>query len=297
MRPSTPLSALLLALTLGLTSTACGSSDSSSDSDSSAKVSGTALTKSLPKDVQDRGYLTFATDGNYAPIASMDTDGKTLVGLDIDLGKALSKELGVDIRVKNAAFDSIIPGLEGDKYDAGMSWINDTDERRAIVDFVDYSQDGTSIVVPADMKDAPTTVKDMCGHKLAIQKGTAAQAEIEKEEAGCKSAGKPIDLQLYPDQGAANVALDSGRAEITILDSPPAAELVKATNGKFVLSGEPYGKVYHGVAVIKGSPLADPIAKAFTKIMENGTYEKAFKKWGLEDAAIDAVLLNGKPLS
>jgi polar amino acid transport system substrate-binding protein len=296
MRPSHSLPALALAVTLGLAAAACGSSDSSSEGDSSAPT-GTSLTKSLPKDVQDRGYLTFATDGNYAPIASMDTDGKTLVGLDIDLGKALSKELGVEIRVKNAAFDSIIPGLEGKKYDAGMSWINDTDERRAIVDFVDYSQDGTSIVVPADMEDAPTTVKDMCGQSLAIQKGTAAQAEIEAEEAACKSAGKPIDLQLYPDQGAANIALDSGRAQITILDSPPAAELVKATGGKFVLSGEPYGKVFHGVAVLKGSPLAEPIAKAFSNIMEDGTYASAFKKWGLEDAAIDAVLINGKPLS
>jgi polar amino acid transport system substrate-binding protein len=297
MRPSTPFPAVLLAVTLGLATAACGSSDSSSDGGSPSGSSATSLTGSLPKDVQDRGYLTFATDGNYAPIASMDTDGKTLVGLDIDLGAALSKELGVKVRVKNAAFDSIIPGLEGKKYDAGMSWINDTDERRAIVDFVDYSQDGTSIVVPADMDGAPTSVKDMCGQSLAIQKGTAAQAEIEGEEAACKAAGKPIDLQLYPDQGAANIALDSGRAQITILDSPPAAELVKKTGGKFVLSGEPYGKVFHGVAVPKGSPLAEPIAKAFSNIMEDGTYAKAFKKWGLEDAAIDAVLINGKPLS
>jgi polar amino acid transport system substrate-binding protein len=297
MRTSKTLPALMLALSLGLVTAACGSSDSSGSDDAAPAASGDTLKSSLPKDVQERGYITFATDGNYAPIASMDTDGKTLVGLDIDLAKALSKELGVEVRVNNAAFDSIIPGIQGKKYDAGMSWINDTDERRAVVDFVDYSEDGTSIVVPASMDDAPTSVDDMCGYKLAIQKGTAAQAEIETKLDDCKSAGKAIDMQLYPDQAAANVALDAGRADVTILDSPPAAELLNTTSAKFKLSGEPYGKVFHGVAVPKGSPLAKPIAEAFSNIIEDGTYAKAFDTWGLSDAAIDAPLINGEPVS
>lgn len=294
LRPAKVAASLVVALALGL-ATACSSPGATTTEAASPAAS--SLKGLLPAEVQERGYLTFATDGNYAPIASMDDDGKTLVGLDIDLAKALSESLGVEIRVENAAFDSIIPGIEGAKYDAGMSWINDTEARREVVDFVDYSEDGSIIVVLSTLQNPPTTLTELCGFKVAIQKGAAVQKDVEGQVDTCKKAGKPIDLQLYPDQGAANVALQSGRGEVTIIDEPPAANLVAETDGEFVTSGEAYGKVHHGVAVLKDSPLAEPIAKAFAAIMENGSYAAAFEKWGLSDAAIDEPLINGEPLS
>jgi polar amino acid transport system substrate-binding protein len=294
------VTAASLVLMLPLLASGCssGSSDESSPaSGASADPATESLFDELPEAVQESGTLTIATDGNYAPIASMDTDGTTLIGLDIDLAEALGTALGVTVDVQNASFDAIIPGIQGDKYDAGMSWINDTDERREVVDFVDYSRDGTSLVVLSTLENPPTSLDELCGLTVAVQKGSQGESDAQSKEADCETAGKPVTVSSYPDQGTANVALEGGRAQVTIMDEPTAVDLVETTDGKFATTGESYGKVYHGVAVLKDSGLAEPIAKAFDQIIADGTYAEIFEKWGLSDAEIPAPLINGEPIS
>jgi polar amino acid transport system substrate-binding protein len=255
------------------------------------------LSSLLPDDVRERGYFTVAGDASYPPINSFDTDGKTMIGLDSDLAEALSEKLGVEIRFENSAFDAIIPGIQGGKFDGAMSWMNDTEERRKIVDFVDYSSDGSSMFRPAGSDHRPETLADLCGLRVAVQKGSVQQSDAQQANDDCKAAGeKPIDVQVYPDQIACNLALSSGRADVSIADTPVAGWQVKESNGQFELAGEPYGKVHHGVALPKGSGLVEPVARAFAAIMEDGTYQKVLDKWGLGDAAIPEPLINGEPL-
>lgn len=280
----------------------CGSEGSAtSATPSEAGAQGTAassdLNSMLPAEIRERGYITVAGDASYPPINSMDTDGKTMIGVDPDLAKALGEKLGVELRYENTAFDAIIPGLTGGKFDAAMSWMNDTEVRREVVDFVDYSSDGSSMFTPADSPHRPETLEDLCGLRVAVQKGSVQQNDAEKASEDCEAAGKkPVDLQVYPDQIAANLALSSGRADVSIADTPVAAWQVQNSDGKFTLSGEAYGKVYHGVALPKGSELVKPFALAFKAIMEDGTYREILDKWGLGDAAIPEPLINGEPL-
>lgn len=283
-------------LAAGLALTACSSA--STEPSAAETAAGTELTALLPDDIVERGYITVAGDASYPPIGFMDDDGTTMVGLDADMAAALGEALGIEFRKENASFDSIIPGIQGGKYDAGMSWINDTEVRREVVDFVDYSRDGSSMFGLATLEDQPQTLADLCGMSVAVQKGTAQQSDVEAASAECEAAGEPaIDLQVYPDQTAANLAVNSGRAEVSIADMPVAAWQVSETDGAFALFGEPYGEVMHGVAVLKGSPLAEPIARAFEQIMADGTYAEILEKWGMSEAALDAPLINGEPLS
>jgi polar amino acid transport system substrate-binding protein len=289
------------ALSIALIAAGCSSpsSDASStDAAGSSALAATDLTELLPADVVERGYITVAGDASYPPIGFIDEDGETMVGLDADMAAALGKALGVEFRKENASFDSIIPGIQGAKYDVGMSWINDTEVRREVVDFIDYSQDGSSMFGLAGLENAPESVADLCGRSVAVQKGTAQQTDVETASTDCAAAGSAaIDLQVYPDQTAANLAVNSGRAEISIADMPVAAWQVSQTDGAFALYGEPYGVVKHGVAVLKGSELAEPIARAFEAIMADGTYQQILDTWGMSAAALDAPLINGEPLS
>jgi polar amino acid transport system substrate-binding protein len=285
-------------LAAGLVVTGCGAdSGDAKTPDASVGNANAELSSLLPDNVRERGYITIAGDASYPPINSFDKDGTTMIGVDPDLAKALGEKLGIELRYENSAFDAIIPGIQGEKFEAAMSWMNDTDERRQIVDFVDYSSDGSSMFVPADSEHRPETLADLCGLKVAVQKGSVQQSDAQKANEDCQAAGdKPVDVQVYPDQIACNLALTSGRAEVSIADTPVAGWQVKESDGKFALSGGAYGRVYHGVALPKGSAMVEPFARAFEAIMKDGSYQEILEKWGLGDAAIPEPLINGEPL-
>ena len=74
------------------------------------------------------GTLTVGTDTSYAPAEFLAEDGKTPVGFDVDLSKALAAVFGLKENAVSSTFDSIIPSV-GSKYDIGISSFTVTKER------------------------------------------------------------------------------------------------------------------------------------------------------------------------
>ena len=137
--------------------------------------------------------------------------------------KAIAAEMGLKVKIVNATFDSIIPGLAAGKYDVGASSFTDTKEREKTVDFVTYFTAGESFYTKASGGVSISTIADLCGHTVAAEKGTTEQADATTQSAKCKKAGKPgVTVLTFPDQNGANLALVSGRAQIGFADSPVA---------------------------------------------------------------------------
>lgn len=176
--------------------------------------------------------------------------------MDPDLGKAIADVAGLKVKFEKASFDAILPGIGSKKYDVGMSSFTDTKEREQEFDFVTYFTAGTSFFVKAQGGPNITTVADLCGHKVAVQKGTVQQDDATAQAKKC--GGSKLEVQVYPDQNGANQALISGRADVGMADSPIAAYQVKQTEGQFKLSGEAYDTAPYGIALPKGSKLAPP---------------------------------------
>ena len=211
-----------------------------------------------------------------------------------DLGDALAKALGVEVKWVNAPFDGILPGLAAGKYDIGFSSFTDTKEREQTVDFVTYYRAGTSFFVLADGGPQINDLKDLCGHTIAVQKGTIQADDATAQEGKCESAGdSSLKVLVLPDQPAANLALSSGRADVAMTDSPIAAYQVEKSEGRFKLVGEPYGTAPYGIAVPKESGLAEPLLDAVEAVMRDGTYDEVLRKWGVEVGAIDDPAING----
>ncbi len=280
---------------------ACGSSNNTTNtggggSESSAfgaqKVD--SIAKEVPSAVASKGTLTVAADASYAPDEFFGTDGKTVIGMDADLAQAIATVLGLKADVVNANFDSILPGLASGKYDLGMSSFTDTKDREKTVDFVTYFSAGTSFFVKASGGPTINTLDDLCGHHVSVEKGTTEQDDATAQDAKCKSAGKPaIDVQTYPDQAGANLALSSGRADVGMADSPVAAYQVKQSNGDFKLSGQAYGTAPYGIAIPKGNGMAQAVLDAVKNLMSSGVYKKILDKWGIADGAISNPQING----
>lgn len=271
---------------------ACGGSDggSSADATPSAAVSAVAT---LPAALAGK-TLTAAADASYAPNEFFDTDGKTVIGMDADLIKALGTALGTTVDVKNVGFDDIIPALDAGKYNIGISSFTDTKEREAKVDFVTYFSAGTSFFTSADKPASVKTLDDLCGLTVAVEKGTTQADDATAQDATCKSAGKAgVTVSQFPDQNGANLAITSGRAQVSMADSPVADYQVKLSDGKLKLVGTPYGTAPYGIAVPKDSGLAQPLLTAMKALIADGTYTKILTKWGVQDGAITNPQING----
>ena len=280
--------AIAAAVATAMLLAACGS-DSSSTTTSSASTVTTAggATIAVPDKYKGK-TIVVATDASYAPSEFFDTDGKTIVGFDPDLAQAIGAKLGVKMDVKNASFDGIIPGLAAGKYGLGMSSFTDNKERQKTVDFVDYFTAGTSFYVKTDGGPAIQSLADLCNHKVAVEKGTTQQADAEAQAKKCK-----VQVEVFPDQNQANLALQSGRADVAMADSPVAAYAVKKSNGAFKLSGKSYGDAPYGIAIPKDSGLQQPIQKAVAALIADGTYKKILTKWGVQAGAITDPKMNG----
>jgi polar amino acid transport system substrate-binding protein len=248
----------------------------------------------VPASIKAKGTLTVAADATYAPDEFIASNGKTVVGMDADLAQALGKELGLKVKVVNATFDSIIPGLAAGKYDLGMSSFTDTKARQKVVDFVTYFSAGTSFYVKAQGGPNIGGLADLCGRTVAVEKGTTEQSDATAQDAKCKKAGKSgVTVSAFPDQNEANLAVSSGRAQVGMADSPVAAYQVKQSHGQFKLSGEAYGTAPYGIAIPKGNGMAKPILAAVKALMANGQYKAILAKWGVSSGAISNPVING----
>ena len=282
-------------LASGLLAAACSSTGTGTSTSSAAPSKAvSSIAAQVPASIRANGTLTVAADATYAPNEYIASDGHTVVGMDADLAKALGQVMGLKVNVVNATFNTIIPGIVSGKYDLGMSSFTDTKARQQTVDFVTYFVAGTSFYVKSSGGPNITSLADLCGHKVAVEKGTTQQADAQAQAGKCKSAGKAaVSLEIFNDQNAVNLALSSGRADVAMADSPVAAYQVKQSGGTFKLSGQPYGDAPYGIAMPKNNGMAKPVQAALKALIANGTYKSILDKWGVQTGAITNPVING----
>jgi polar amino acid transport system substrate-binding protein len=275
----------------------CGSDDNGGATTAAqppASAKAPNVVPGVPAAVKAKGTLTVAADASYAPNEFIGEDGKTVEGMDADLGKALAAAMGLKAKVVNATFDSIIPGLAAHKYDLGMSSFTDTKEREKTVDFVTYFSAGTSFFTKAQGAPPVEGLESLCGLTVAVEKGTTQQDDATAQSKKCKSAGKKeVNVLTFPDQNGANLALSSGRAQVGMADSPPAAYQVKKSNGQFKLVGKQYGTAPYGIAIPKDLGLTQAVLAAVKQVMADGQYKQILDKWGISAGAITTPQING----
>jgi polar amino acid transport system substrate-binding protein len=300
MRNWRSLLAVVLAIVpVGAIAAGCGSSNkkaSTTSATSSTQSADPAVAKLVPAAVKSKGTLTVAADASYAPDESIGPDGHTVVGMDADLSKALATVMGLKANVVNASFDSILPGLASGKYDLGASSFTDTKEREKTVDFVDYASVGESFYTKTQGGVTISTINDICGKSVSVEKGTTEQMDAQTQSGKCKKAGKPgVNVLVFPDQNGANLAVSSGKAQLGFADTPPVDYQVKQSNGQFKLVGAAFATAPYGLAVPKKLGMTKAVEAALKVLISNGTYSSIFNHWGLKDVAINAsqVKING----
>ena len=301
------VAACALSVAMLFAGAACGTSDGSDDaasSDSGSKASELTgydvssvqkdddIAKLLPDYVTKDGKLTIGMDTSYAPAEFLAEDGKTPVGFDVDIAKALAQVFGLEADPETANFDSIIPSV-GSKYDIGISSFTVTKERLEAVDFVSHFDAGSAWAVKKGNPNKIDT-SDLCGKKVAVQTATMQETEANKIAKQCETDGKDklevISSKLQTDV-TTNVV--TGKADVFYADSPVAGYAIAQTDGQLEMLGKVEGVAPEGIVIKKGdSQMDEAVQKAVQKLIDDGTYLKILKYWGVEDGAIETSEIN-----
>jgi polar amino acid transport system substrate-binding protein len=231
--------------------------------------------------------LVVAMDATYPPDEMVASNGTTVIGMDADLALSLGQVLGVKVKLVNASFDGIIPGLLSGKYNIGASSFTDTKKREKQVDFVDYFVAGEGFYKAANDSKTFNGLSALCNQTVAVESGTTEQTDAQAQAKNCK-----VTILSFGTQTAANLAVSTGKAEIGFADSQVAAYIVKQSNGEFVLTGTPVNSAPYGIAVPKGG-MATPVLGAIKALMSDGVYMKILDKWGVQGGAIKTAVVNG----
>jgi polar amino acid transport system substrate-binding protein len=287
--------AVLLLVAAALALVVTGFAGASSATARSTKVNKVpSIAKLVPAKIRSKGSLVVASDATYAPMEFIASNGKTVVGVDPDLAKAIGGVLGLNFKVVNATFATIIPGLASGKYGVGMSSFTPTIAREKKVDFVTYFRAGISFYVKAAGGPSLSGLSSLCGKSVAVENGTTEQADAQAQSKKCTSAGKPgVKVSAFNDQNQANLAISSGRAQVGMADSEVVAYIVKQSHGQFKIVGKSYAYAPYGIALPKGNGMAKPVLAAVKYLMKHGQYASVLKKWNVQSGAISNPRING----
>jgi len=260
------MSAFISLMVVGLV--ACGSNSGKEDNQAAGEI------------------LKFASDASYAPMEYMDTD--TIKGFDIDFIKAVMEEAGFGYDVTNTGWETMLQSVkQGTEYQAGISSVSITDERKETYDYsIPYFESTNMIMVQegSDIKNA----LDLKDKKVAVQGATTADELMS----GIMGVDNP-NLKRFDSNAVALMELNGGGVDAVVADIAIVREYMK-NNPKQKLVGlvdtDNFGAEYYGILYPKGSKWKEKLDPAIKKIMENGKYAEIYKTWFGEEPNLDKLL-------
>ena len=217
--------------------------------------------------------LKVATSPDFAPFAFTEEKGKEYIGFEMDLIKAIGKQMGRAVEINNISFDGLIPALLAKNVDLAISGVTITPERQQKVDFSQaYYKSGLSIMVRAENSEIKS-FQDLTGKKIAVQIGTSSATEAKKIPNATVR-----EFNLVPE---VVMELQNKCVDAVINDLPVNQYFLATTKTKDVkLVGELLSTEDYGIMVNKGNKkLLEQINKAMDELKKNGEYDKIYKKW------------------
>lgn len=218
--------------------------------------------------------LVMATNAEFPPYEFY--EGDKVVGIDADIAAAVAEEMGMELKIEDMAFDSIITAVSSGKADMGAAGMTITEDRLENVDFTDtYAKATQVIIVKEDSKIAGPD--DLSGKKIGVQLGTTGDLYADDIEGA--------EVERYNKGFEAVQSLQQTKIDAVIIDGEPAKEFVKEADDLKILD-EAFTEEEYAIAVKKGNDeLKDNINKALKSLKESGKLDEIVAKYISADKA------------
>lgn len=216
------------------------------------------------------GKLVVATDAAYAPMEYLDDNGN-IVGLDIDIVKAIAEAVDIEVEFKNYGWEPLFSAVENEEVDFAVSSITITDERKESFDFTDpYFVANQLILVPTDSD--VENFEDLKGKKVAVQINTTGH-EVVKDLLGKTSS----DIVAPESMPLAITEMLNGNADAAVGDNTVVLEYVKNNPNVEVktIEDDNFEKENYGLMVKKGNKeVVELLNEGIQEIKDNGKLQE-----------------------
>ena len=235
------------------------------------------LTEENVKGSMEGVTLKVGTSGLFGPFSYYDEDGKTLIGYDLDLIAKLQDILGFEIDggVQAMDYSALTTSLAEGKLDMGAAALCATDERKKVMNFSEiYCDSGQVVMVNKEDDKGITSVDDLAGKKVAVEKGTASHTYASKNLSDAT-------LEVHDMITTAYESLEQGKVDAVLQDGPGAAFYIKTTpESKLKVVGDEFnqGQAPYCVAISKDCKYYDNINMAVKMLIEDGTTDELYAK-------------------
>jgi His/Glu/Gln/Arg/opine family amino acid ABC transporter permease subunit len=232
------------------------------------------MAQSALERVRASGRLRVGIDATYPPFGI--AEGGEFSGFDVDIARAIARELRVQAELVNASFDGVFPALQNGSFDVVISAVTITPERSATLLFSDpYIAAGQQIVVRSD---SPIAGPDaLTGRTVGVQINTTAQFTMEKRGGVTLAKYNTIDLALLD--------LQNRRIDAVASDGPVLRYMIRMSFPELKTVGAEYTDEQFGVVLARNSDdLRRAVNAALWRLQDSGEYAKIYTKWFGESA-------------
>ena len=215
------------------------------------------------------GTLVMATNAEFPPYEYY--EGENVVGIDADIAAAVADKLGMELKIEDMAFDSIIPAVQSGKADIGAAGMTVTEDRATQVDFSDSYYTGVQVIIVTDDSDI-TEPDDLKGKKIGVQQGTTGDI-YSTDDFG------DDNVERFNKGMEAVQALQQGKIDAVIIDNQPAKTFVEENEGLKILETS-YVEEDYALTIKKGNDdLVKKVNDAIKELKEDGTFDKIVAKY------------------
>lgn len=222
--------------------------------------------------------IKIGSDTTYPPFEFVDKE-KNIVGFDVDMMAEICKLANCKPKFITTGFDGIFVALSQAQFDAVVSGVTITDERKKAVDFSDsYLRYGQVVLVRND-ETAITGLDSLKGKTVGVQTGTTN----DEKASSLQKEGKLATIKRYDTFDLAVAALINKDLNAVIIDSPAADGFIATNPGKIKKAGNPFTSEDLGISVKKGDAALLNAFNAGLKVLkDNRTLDSLYNKWFVE---------------
>ncbi len=214
------------------------------------------------------GTLTMATNAEFPPYEYH--EGGEIVGIDVEIARAIAEHMGMTLEIEDIAFDSIIPAVQSGKADFGAAGMTVTEDRLQNVDFSTSYTTATQMIIVQEGSEI-TDVAGLDGKKIGVQLGTTGDIYVEDVEGAT--------IERFNKGFEAVQALGQGKLDAVVIDGEPAKVFVSQNEG-LVLLEEPFTTEEYAICVKKGNEeLLNNINEAIADLSESGKLDEIKAKY------------------
>jgi polar amino acid transport system substrate-binding protein len=232
--------------------------------------------------------LTIGSYANYFPQEYVDPTTHQVTGFDIELIRAIARQLGLKAVIVTANFQALEPNLLANKYDAVISAVSIMPQVDKKVRFIPYFVGGESLLVKKGSADRIDDLTDLCGKTVAVKRGTIEQNELQDTQALCKGKSQgDIHLFVVDSYQDGLQVVSQNKVFAMYQDSPLTDYFCKHYADKYQIGSATMGTNVEGI-MVRGndSVVSNALRKAFAELRASGAYHRMIEEWGLVDGEL-----------